>query len=146
MKKNLSLRYSLLGLTALTLLFSCKKDKADDAPKLASERILGTWNLVKEYEKSYAYNTGAFKDSTGDVLPMGKLTLEFRSDGKIYQKEQGSNRIYYDTLSYQLKSEPLIVIDGDNYTIQQLTDTEMKTLDKYDDGRSNIDHFLEFKK
>ncbi|WP_315815242.1 hypothetical protein [Paraflavitalea speifideaquila] len=102
--------------------------------------------MVKEYEKTYAYNTGAFKDSTGANIPMGVFTLDFRTDGKIYIKILDGNRTEYDTVGYQVKSESLMVIDGDDYTIQKLTDNELKTLDKYDDGTSNVEHYLEFRK
>lgn len=146
MNPTTPLRYSLIALTALTLLFSCKKDKDEEALKPPAERILGVWNIVKESEKTYEYNTGAFKDSTGVVIPTGVFTADFRTDGKMYTMINDNGDIERDTISYTLQSETLLVIDGDQYIIKKFTNKELITTDFYDDGTSDVEHILEFKK
>ena len=144
MKISVPLRYSLIGLTAFTLLFACKKD--DEPLKAPAERILGTWNIVKESEKTYEYNTGTFKDSSGQVIPAGIFTLEFRTDGKAYEMLNDDGDIQRDTIDYELVSESLLKIDGVEYTIKKFTNNELHTTDYYDDGTSDVEHMLEFKK
>jgi hypothetical protein len=146
MKNTTPMRYSLIGLMALTVLFSCKKDKDEDALKPPAERILGKWNLVKESEKTYEYNTGAFKDSSGRNIPVGIFTLEFRTDGKVYEAVKDDDEIQRDTLPYELVSESLLRIDGLDYHITKFTNTELRTTGYYDDGTSDVEHLLEFKK
>lgn len=144
MKRTATLRYSLIGLTAMTLLFSCSKD--NDSPKAPAARILGKWNLVKESEVSYAYNTGAFKDSSGVTIPSGLFTVEFRTDGKMYTMENDNGQIDRDTLSYEVHSETHMTINGDDYNIGTFTNNNLITTDYYDDGTSDVKHVLEFKK
>lgn len=144
MKNTPPLRYAFLALATLTLLFSCKKD--DEPLKTPTDRILGTWNMTKESEKTFDYNTGAFKDSTGMAIPMGLYTLEFRTDGKVYEKVNDNGNIQRDTFSYQLVNEFLIKIDGEDYIIKKFTNNELHTTYYYDDGTSDVEHLLEFKK
>ena len=146
MKQTTPLRYSLIALTTLTLLFACKKDKDEEALKPPAERILGKWNIVKEWEKTYEYNTGTFKDSTGVNIPAGIFTAEFRTDGKMYTMLNDNGDIERDTIPYTLQSETLLVIDGDQYIIKKFTNNELITTDFYDDGTSDVEHALEFKK
>jgi hypothetical protein len=142
--KTTPLRYSLIGLLALTVLYSCKKES--DALKTPQERILGKWSIVRESEKTYHYNTGAFKDSTGVTIPYGAFTIEFRSDGKAYSTITENGAVDQETFDYVLQGESLLLIDGEEYYIQQFTNNRLITTDYYDDGTSDVEHILELRK
>ncbi|AXY72630.1 hypothetical protein D3H65_00975 [Paraflavitalea soli] len=144
MKRTASLRYSLIGLTAMTLVFSCTKDK-DDLKKPA-DRILGVWNIVKETEVTYNKTTGAYKDSSSVDIPQGLFTIDFRSNGNVYTRISENGQIALDTFRYELENESLLLIDGDEYIINKFTNDHLITTDYYDDNTSNVKHTLEFKK
>jgi hypothetical protein len=147
--KNTTLfpRYLLLLLCTIPLFFSCKKDK-DDEPEVLkppAERILGTWSIVKETEKTSAYETGIFIDSSVTSIPTGKFTADFRTDSKIYFIKNDNGAISRDTMEYELIDNTLL-ISGSNYSIRQFTNKQLITRDFYDDGTANVEHVLEWKK
>lgn len=142
--KTTPLRYSLIGLTILTVLYSCSKDKDDLKPP--QERILGKWSIIKESEKTYDYNTGALKDSTGVTIPYDTFTIDFRTDGKAYSAITDNGGIDRDTFDYVLQGESLLLVDGEEYYIQHFTNNRLITTDYYDDGTSDVEHILEFTK
>lgn len=144
MKATTPLRCSFIALATLTLLFSCKKE--DEPLKTPTDRILGTWNMVRESEKTYDYNTGAFKDSSGVEIASGLFTLDFRKDGKIYMMINDDGDIERDTASYALEGDHLLIINGNDYIINKFTNNHLITTDYYDDGTSDVEHILEFKK
>ena len=145
--KKTTLRYTLIGVTSCSLLFSCKKDKDEpEAVKPPAERILGVWNVIHEIEKSYTYETGAFKDSSGITLAPGNFTLDFRTDGKVYVKIKRESTIDYDTAAYTLVSEQQLQIDEDTYNLKKFTNTELTTSHWYDDGSSDVENQLVMRK
>jgi|GEM_PF-1159988 len=144
MKRTAPLRYSLIGLIAMTLLYSCTKDKDD--LKAPEERILGIWNIVKETEVLYDKNTGAFKDSSGVDIPQGLFSIDFRTDGKAYTKITDNGQIERDTFRYELQGESLLLVDGDEYIINKFTNNHLITTDYYDDNTSDVKHTLEYRK
>jgi hypothetical protein len=144
MKRTAPLRYSLIGLTAMTLLFSCTKDKED--LKKPADRILGVWNILKETEVLYDKNTGAFKDSSTVDIPQGLFSIEFRTDGHAYTKVTEDDKIELDTFRYELQDENLLLVDGDEYIINKFTNNHLITTDYYDDNTSDVKHTLEYRK
>lgn len=145
--KNTTLFCTLLGIAACGLSFSCKKDKNEpEALKPSAERILGVWNVINEIEKSYVYETGAFKDSSGITLPPGTFTLDFRTDGKVYIKIKRETTTDYDTAAYHMVSEQQLHIDDDTYNLIKFTNTELTTSHWYDDGSSDVENQLVMRK
>ena len=143
MKSTTLSRPLLLLFCAAPLLFSCKKDKDEATP---AERVLGTWNIVKETEKRYDYTTGAFLDSSAVNVPSGAFTAEFRTDGKMYLYKNDGGGIDRDTLGYKFQNDSLLIINDNEFDIRQFTSNHLITRDYYDDGSANIEHLLEFKK
>jgi hypothetical protein len=147
MKVTTLSRVSLLLLCITPLLFSCKKDKdEEEALKPPAQRILGTWNIVKETDKLYFYETGVFKDSSVLVITPGDFTADFRTDGKVYFTTKESGGIKRDTVPYELVDETVLLIRHGNFEIVTFTNRQMTTRDYYDDGQSNVEHILEWKK
>jgi hypothetical protein len=144
MKRTAPLRYSLIGLIAMTLLFSCNKDKED--LKKPADRILGVWNILKETEVYYDKNTGAYKDSSAVDIPQGLFSIDFRTDGYAYTRISDNNQIELDTFRYDLQGESLLLIDGDEYIINKFTNNHLITTDYYDDNTSDVKHTLEYRK
>lgn len=151
MKSTITSRPFLVLFCAASLLYACKKDN-DEAPtpppkpKPVTERILGTWNIIKESEARYAYTTNAFLDSNSVAIGTGLFTVEFRTDGKMYVMTN-NNGINRDTLPYSFTADTtLVTINGDPYLFKQFTDSNLVTLDIYDDGSANVKHYLQFKK
>ncbi|MDF2191685.1 hypothetical protein [Paraflavitalea sp. CAU 1676] len=144
--KKTTLYYSLVGLIACTLLFSCKKDKDEDALKPPADRILGVWNVTTEIEKTYAYETGVFKDSSGLSIPAGAFTIDFRTDGKVYVKIIDEGSPEYDTVTYKVINEQELQLGEDTYTFKKFTNSDLMISTWYDDGSSNVENQLVMKK
>lgn len=144
MKRTATLRYSLIGLTAMTLLFSCTKNKED--LKAPSNRILGIWNIVKETEVYYNKVTGAIKDSSVLNIPQGLFSIDFRANGYAYTKITEDNKTELDTFRFELQGESLLLIDGDEYIINKFTNNQLSTTDYYDDNTSDVKHTMEYRK
>lgn len=144
MKRTAPLRYSLIGLTAMTLLFSCTKSKED--LKAPDDRILGVWKIVKETEVYYDKTTGAYEDSSAVDIPEGLFSIDFRTNGYAYTRISDNNQIELDTFRFELEGEHLLLIDGDEYIINKFTNNHLITTDYYDDNTSDVKHTLEYKK
>ncbi|WP_113661305.1 lipocalin family protein [Pedobacter nanyangensis] len=113
MKNSLILMLTLASIIALT---ACKKDKFADKP--TQEKILGRWKFVSlttEITMPPApVQTNTEHGSEGDYF-------DFRTDGKLYWHIGGQEESY----SYSIANENMLIIDGESYTIKELTEQKL---------------------
>ncbi|MBC8032891.1 MAG: lipocalin family protein [Chitinophagaceae bacterium] len=122
MKKQLTL--SLAAFLCLTLVFSsCKKDK-DEKAVTTSEKLLGTWNLVKS---DYTATVGGISGTQSSPAPAGS-TVQFNTDSTVVAK---TDETY--TGNWRLNGSNLVITDAgelsspdSGYVIKTLTDKELK--------------------
>lgn len=95
-----------LSMIVMILLAACKKDKDEISLK-------GKWNLenaiYKEYENGVLINT---ETEAGDGT-----TLDFQNNGNVVITSPGTPS---ESLSYTIKADSKVEIDGDTYEIRNL--------------------------
>lgn len=121
-----SFKTTLAGLllTFATLAFvSCKKENT--IPKTAQEKISGKWK-IQSVSENYFFSGMPHVNTFSGV---GEYA-DFRNDGKVYSFSRNN----YDTAAYGIISDTKMWIDlsTDIYTIQTLTDAELKLYLKED--------------
>ncbi|MBC6111325.1 hypothetical protein ACFOG5_08890 [Pedobacter fastidiosus] len=107
------IRITLITLVTVLGLVSCKKDSVE---KTTSEKIQAKWSITSSV-------------NIEDVPPAPKATftekgaagdyVDFRTDGKVYSKQGSSAE---EVSPYTIVNDSQVNIDGEIYTIDQLTD------------------------
>ena len=107
---------------AIATLFTVACNKKDSAPEAPS--LIHKWSLVSSHYLEMDNGT-----VVGDDNYIGTTTdyLEFKTDNKVYSLINGQN----DIADYQLLPDSKVTIDGDAYTIEELTINSARLYQKY---------------
>lgn len=111
MKKQAILMLILASIITLT---GCKKDKFAD--KTTQEKILGKWKFVSVTTETTRPSTPV--ETITEQADEGDY-FDFRNDGELYLRI-GANSQEEQT-PYSVESENTLKIEGDTYTITELT-------------------------
>jgi hypothetical protein len=106
----------LFALFAITTLFTACKKK--DVEKTTAEKLIAKWKVSSYVENDYFNNTNHSATTQGGTTDY----VDFRTDGKVYSKEGSSSE---DVADYSVVNDNTVKIDGDDYTIKTLTDTQL---------------------
>lgn len=82
--------------------------------------LQNNWNLVSIHDIQYVGASTTIVDTTISYGLPGDY-VNFNSNGKAYYRISGS----YDTVNYSLLSDTKMLFDGDTFTVNTLTTTDM---------------------
>jgi hypothetical protein len=123
-------------LSTLATLFAVACNKKDSAPEAPS--LIHKWSLVNSHYLEMDNGT-VMEDDNYIGTPADYV--EFKSDNKFYSLVGGQK----DTVDYQLLPNNKVTIDGETYTIQELTMNSGKlyqknslSADTYDEVTINL--------
>ena len=114
-----------LFMTAVILMStaSCTKEKEDNLPDHLTQRIQGKWEISSITITENL--SGVDRTTTYEGTPADYM--DFRTDGKLHTSFSGKTEISEYTV-HALENK--ITIDGDNNTIQEITDNTLVLYDK----------------
>lgn len=107
-----------LGLALVASIVACKKDdKNDSGSKTTREKIVGIWLGDKQIDVEKTNGTVTYSDTTD----LTGFQLNFANDGNVFFSIGG---FPLDTASWALNGDTRILLDGEEFTIKNLTDNQ----------------------
>lgn len=106
-------------------LVACKKENAEDnsSEKTIIELVQQFWTIQNIEDINYEGTSTTVKDR--DKLTLSPTDyMEFRNDGKVYRKIQDD----LDTISYDLKTDNLIELGSEIFSIEVINENSFKLL------------------
>lgn len=113
----------LFSLLVIVILSSCGKDKTTTTTtttQTTAQIIQNKWNLISIKDIQYVGSSTSIVDTVYDYGMVGDY-VQFNSNNTAYYKIAGS----FDTVNYNLLSDTKMTFDGDTFTINTLTTSDM---------------------
>ncbi len=112
----------LFGLLVISILASCGKDKTTTTttPQTTAQKLQYKWNLMSIQDIQYVGASTTIVDTVIDYGMVGDY-VQFNTNNTAYYRIAGS----LDTVAYNLFSDTKMVFDGDTFSINTLTATDM---------------------
>lgn len=112
----------IISLTIVACLSSCKKDNTNSTnSETTTQKIQHNWNLTSIEDIQYK---GSSTTQIDTIISYGKAGdyINFSNNNKAYIRIAASN----DTLPYSILNDSKIILDGDTFTINNLTSSNLK--------------------
>ena len=114
----------LFGLLVISILASCGKDKTTTTttttPQTTAQKLQYKWNLMSIQDIQYVGASTTIVDTVIDYGMVGDY-VQFNTNNTAYYRIAGS----LDTVAYNLFSDSKMVFDGDTFSINTLTATDL---------------------
>ena len=112
----------LICITVIAFVNSCKKDNTNTSnSETTTQKIQHNWNLSSIEDIQYK---GSSTTQIGLIISYGKAGdyINFSNNNKAYVRIAASN----DTMSYSILNDSKIILDGDTFTINNLTSSNLR--------------------
>ncbi|MBK7763709.1 MAG: hypothetical protein IPI46_10110 [Bacteroidetes bacterium] len=111
----------LFSICIVSLMCACGKKSTTPSNSLTTlQKLQNNWNLINISDIQYVGSSTTVIDTIINYGLSGDY-VNFNSNGKAYYRIAGS----YDTVNYNLINDTQILFDGDTFTVNSLTTTDM---------------------
>jgi hypothetical protein len=108
-------------ITAVTLVFSCKKENYVQPSATTADKLLGTWKIREFILEEY---------SSGNVLDERTIDNGKEGDSVVFKKNNivltYESGLLIEQLQYQVFNDSTLVFENETQKIRKLTGTEME--------------------